>query len=665
LFTPLTIFLIYFSVLLLLFGIAFGTGHFILKYFSTSKLNSFWTGFFFKSLTGITFIIVLASLIYTSGKTISFVFLLVVLFIFLERFLSKRNKDLVIPLPQGENKGQIFTLKNVLSLLALTVMVFLWQSGIVFKCGTFPVEIIEKDGFYYAEISKCLISTGWENTFAASNLIGESYHFPTPYHYFDMWLNGIICRLFKLNHSLSLYLIVYSFFSIVSLSGLLAIIEKFAKVKSLHKILALLLLFVSGLYISKNILHLERYSIEMEGIMERYGGKLASVYCFVLGVIILFVLNKNIKIALIILLCLPALFISLAPAVFSGMLIFCVFKMFSKKEDKKFFLRLMFYTLIVMTSIAAFYFLFKKNDLNYRLDKSLMNYSDLYSFSFFRIKFYLVELFLKCYAQPFLFILNYLPFVLLLVYLILRKNAGPYFGSLIKLFSLIWLGGLLAANTFYLMDDAYQLYANVLVFWHVLFGFSFIIFLVAEKNKSVIKYVITWLVFISLINNAWQAWHSFKKVDYNEPEISEKYLTEVNKACAEFSSEIKGATFFNERFYNNLLISYPLEYYCVPFILAPNVYAPFNLTAADEVPKSNKYQIEKTLLKSPFNQYLKGQTGTSASKDKLLCQIDFIKKYNITYLVCPKEQKTDFSNYFKIKIQIVDSLTGQRFIVLD
>jgi hypothetical protein len=128
---------------------------------------------------------------------------------------------------------------------------------------------------------------------------------------------------------------------------------------------------------------------------------------------------------------------------------------------------------------------------------------------------------------------------------------------------------------------------------------------------------------------------------------------------------MRGATFCDDTFFKNLLISYPYEYYCMPFIFSPNVYVPFNLTSIAQVPASNKYQIEKTVSKSPFNQYLSENTLMVNSNDLFYFQLEFIKKYHIKYLICPKEFTIDFKNYLTVKLEIKDDLSGQRFIFIN
>ncbi len=205
----------------------------------------------------------------------------------------------------------------------------------------------------------------------------------------------------------------------------------------------------------------------------------------------------------------------------------------------------------------------------------------------------------------------------------------------------------------------------MLVIWHVLFAFGIIIFIFAEKIKSSLKQVITFLVVFSLAVNAALCWFSFEKTDDYDPQLSQKYLIEVNEACSKFDKPVKGATFCDANFYKNFQITYPLEYYCVPFILSPKVYVPYNLTYLGQVPLASRYQIEKSLVKSPFNQFLREQLAKPGITDTLQYQIEFITANQIKFLVCPKDPQTDFKLFLNVKTEITDALTGQRFIVLD
>jgi len=654
----------YFLVLLALFAVSYGIGFIVFRTLIRVELKGFYSDFFLKSLIGVSILILLASLFYSKCNTINFIFIFIGLFLFYEFYLCKKEK-LTNHAQSQPDKINSFTFKNIYVLLFIVFVCFLWQAIVTLKLGSFPINKIERDSFYYAEISKLLIQTGIENSRSNYNLVGQSYHFSTPYHYYDLWLNGIVGQIFNLNFTLSLYLIVYSFFSGIFLIGILSCTENAGSVKWKTIAFLILLLFVSGIHFSENLPGLANYYAWMPGITERcYGGKLIPVYCFALCSLILFVLNKKTRSGLIVLLCLPVISISTAPAVLSGLFIYCIYKLF-KKENRTFYFRMLAYTVIISGCIFMFYH-FQTDSLSHLLDKSLISYTDLTNISFFRIKFYLVELFLKSYPVPFLFLLNHLPFILPLCFLFFKKGVDSQFKSILSLFTIFWFTGLITYNTFYLMDESHQFFTNMIVLWYVVFGFSFIMFYFRYNLKNnIIGTVILFVFIFACVFNAGYSFTAFKKYDTNEIQFSDKYLIEVNKECSAFKTGTKGGIFYDDAFYQNLLIGSNAEYHYMPFVLSPKVYVPFNLTPADPALNKSIYNIEKNLWKSPFNLYLAQQTDYDISKQILPYQIDFIKENKLQYLICHKNTVLDFKNYLQIKTIITDSLSGQRFIILN
>ena len=205
----------YFIVTCLITLTSYLAGRSICKIFKLPVFTGIYLNLFIKTLIGSCFLITLISIIYTGGKTIHLVFILLSLFLYYEWRITKKQN-----LPQEEIKmAAIFNRKNILSLLSFLLIIFLWQARILLKSDSQFLNGIEPDNYYYAEISKCLISTGQENSLTTANLINEQYHFATPYHYYDLWLNGFVSKLFNLSAALSLYLITYTFFTFLFLIG--------------------------------------------------------------------------------------------------------------------------------------------------------------------------------------------------------------------------------------------------------------------------------------------------------------------------------------------------------------------------------------------------------------------------------------------------------------
>jgi hypothetical protein len=403
----------------------------------------------------------------------------------------------------------------------------------------------------------------------------------------------------------------------------------------------------------------------MEGLLERYGNKLNIIYGITLFTIISFALYKNKRNSLIVMLIIPIISISVAPAIYVGTALYSFYHVILN-NDRKFHVRLIIYILSLKVFIGLFYYLNKLNDLNYRLDRNIFSYTDLTEFTWYKIKFYAVELLLKSYIIPFLFITNYFPFILIISWLFFKKQIHPPYKSLLFLFTIILVVGILFRGSLYLMDDAYQLYTNTLSLWHVLFAFSLTL-LLSYLNKTNANY--TWfgvvIITLSLIFYCYSTITSYKKEDKNDLKFSKKYITEINNECDKLKENIKGVTFFDSTFFNNTAIQYPYEYYCMPPIISSKLYVPYNLTSKKRVPILNSYQLEKTVKRSPYNQYLSEKTSGKSFKDSLANQLDFIKENDIKYLICPKNLEVNFKEYFNIKIEICDSLSGQRFLILN
>ncbi|HRH11971.1 MAG TPA: hypothetical protein PLU73_10675 [Bacteroidia bacterium] len=648
-----TIFPVYFIVLIILVAVSTFIGNKLLKIVAGRNGSDFFSDFFFSSLTGTTFLVVFISLYTTQGASINFVFILLAFIIYFEN-----NKQKGIQLPVQKNES-IRSNKDYTIILLFLVFAYLWNVGIVFKFSGFPISEIEKDSYYYAELSKCMINTGQENTFATADLINEKYHSPTPYHYYDLWLNGWIAKIFHLNYSISLYLVIYSYFMILFAAGIYSCFERGTKTEAIKVILSVLLIYVSGIYITERLMHLYQYQSQMEGMAERYGGKLAAAACFALAAVISYVKFKK-RIGLILLLALPVVSISLAPSVYAGLFLYAIYHSVRKNEEQAFCRRLLVYTTIIMGAIGGFYFLHKNNSLNYRLDKAFYEYTDFYEFSFFRFKFFVVEFFLKSWAQPLLFILNYFPFLLAPLLLYFSKRSTQELRTMIQLLILFWICGLSAFSTLYQMDDANQLFINMHILWHVLFAFCFtLLFQIEVKFKKIVLLLFGATLVVSTI----MSFTSFERIDYYGNKISENYIQRVNEEFYQYNEEVKGGVMYDKKFYRNVLISYPIEFYLMPFTFNPKVYTPFNLTPDNIDEKWNQYQYTKAILRSPFVQFL--NEGGRKNRTLIDNQKEFIKKHKLKYLVIPKSDTINYSRHFNIRKEVKDLVYGQKILFLE
>lgn len=70
------------------------------------------------------------------------------------------------------------------------------------------------------------------------------------------------------------------------------------------------------------------------------------------------------------------------------------------------------------------------------------------------------------------------------------------------------------------------------------------------------------------------------------------------------------------------------------------------------------------MLSSPFFQYVEKQKQKGIFKNIAQSRLDFIDEFKINYLICTNEVKLDSTLVKKIKQEIKDEKTGERFILL-
>ncbi len=657
----LTIAILYFGILLLTLVATYTVGHFIWSIIKpNSSIQNLYLLLFCKCIIGATFIILVVSLFYSKGRTINLLFILLFLFYLIEKYLIKKQfpKNSIVSL--NREIGPRMDYKFIFGLLIVIIPVFIWRCSLILQYDEFPIRNLLIDNCYYAEISKCLVQTGFENTFITSNLISNCYQYPTPYHYYELWFNGFVSKAFNLSYTLSLYLVTFNFFTILLLIGFLGVINNFCKVKWFHKVFVLFLLFIGGIHLFENS---SFNYIYMEGVLELFGEKMAPIYCFGLLTLILFILFNHNQNGLIVLLSLPIISIGIAPAVFLGVVLFCIYKIYNERENWKPYFRMIYYYVITIIVFILFYFLNQNDNLSDRFSKPLYQYTDLSSFSGNNVKFYIVELFFKCFKEPFYFTLHYLPFLIVVIYLIKKGNRNNSYKMTFILFGFIWISAYLFSKSVYLMNDASHFFSEAIVLWHILFGVSIIIFFFNEDNRIIASVIVTIILSSSFLTNAYYHWHSFDIIAKSERNFSKKYVLEVNKACNDFIQNTKGAVFNDETYVSNLKHpSYFLEYRYLPFIMSNKVYPPFDIRCCDD--KKFHSCTQNSMANKPFARFFEKHSSSLFPESDLKIQIDFIKENNITYLVCPKSLDIDFNNYLKVKSEISDANTGQRFIVL-
>ncbi|MDC0459751.1 hypothetical protein OAM07_03255 [Crocinitomicaceae bacterium] len=178
-------------------------------------VNNFYHLSAYYTLIGSLCVILIFSVIITSGKTINWGILIAFILLFYQK---------------PKQKSKINRSQNLWSYLSLIISVLLvFLLNYVFL--NFPSDLHsikgDNDFYFYSKISQGLVLNHSENALTA---IGNSnsVSFPMLYHYGDLYLNAFSKLLFNnLNYSTSLALLIYPFLISITLLIIVAEIKKF------------------------------------------------------------------------------------------------------------------------------------------------------------------------------------------------------------------------------------------------------------------------------------------------------------------------------------------------------------------------------------------------------------------------------------------------------
>lgn len=123
--------------------------------------------------TGLFVLTLSYAFLISAGKTIFLGTLPVIVFL-----IHTYRKEFALRLSLPDRKIVLVILASLVLLSIKNFFVFEWQTGI-------------PDNAFYARISYALRNTGIENEYHFLNELNPAYHGLSPYHYFELWFNGI------------------------------------------------------------------------------------------------------------------------------------------------------------------------------------------------------------------------------------------------------------------------------------------------------------------------------------------------------------------------------------------------------------------------------------------------------------------------------------------
>lgn len=634
---------IYLSTLALVFI----CGNIVLKLLrKTLTAPGLYTGLFLSLLFGLISLVTIFALVKTHFLTVCIFFPLLFFLCFF-----KRDIRLQALYPAQEiTRGFSF----YSALILFTLLPFIYFSLIVFKSGDFHFSALDYDNVLYSKLSAFIAQSGIENrwgmVFSDLSLVKGV----EPYHYVDSWLNAACFSISGLPPLLLFYLVTYPVLIMITLCGILAIIERFKKI-SIYDFLVVILLISIGPIYQVKMANYHFNSMACEIPLQHFGEKYSVFYPFIM-LSVLFVLNNYFREALIWLLSLAIVSSTTLPAL-SIFLIPCAFFL---KENK---IQLMLKLTIFFTAYLSFYILLSSGEESNSNAENIIGFTDFgaANFDWGWLKLTVSNFMYSLCSNLKYFLANYVYAVPILVYFIFFRKSKQ---SKLLLFLLcLCFSGLIAASFLYKLPDSHQLFTNTLPLFHCIMIMLIITLFYSFANKltRIFILIVTGLFFTNTI--------ACSLVEYSDLHaksgVSDAYLLEVKKLTMNDPGDQRIGYISNQQDEEYLKFNPDSNYlYHLSYLDINPIPLRMSLPEINDSGYTHLIKKSDTLKNNHelfYTFYLK-LSARAQNPDTI--KYRFIKKYHLTYLLIgPTTPIPSFISTINPAI-IRDQKTGIRFLRL-
>lgn len=651
-------FILCYVSLLLFASVFYGIGHFLLRSFGYRD-TGFYRSFFDKSLAGLTACILVFSIAITSFVTVQLGYLLVLLFLLYE---FKRDPHYVSGSPPTKEEH---SLKRFIPLFLLSLLIYSWFAFFSIKPGSdFGYFMPHIDKGYYATVSSMLLETGHENRVGVNGYY-DNLTAVEPYHYFDVWLNALVSFVTRTPPVLVMSLVCLPLCGLLAVAGLLSVFERFGKVKLVYYVLAVLLLFVRGLYLVRIDPQIKWAQNFSETLLEFKSEKLGVIYVFAIFSFRL-LLEGRLLPALASFLFFPLLAIGSFPGVAGGMLLFLLLARIGKMISSAELLRQLLYLALLSSFIFLFYKIAGDPSENAYLKNGMLTYTDMKGFNFQSIKVSCIELFVRVMHYPWRTLLLHLPYLMLCI--IVMRGDKPLRVAFL-LVSCIYFVSLATFGFFYKLLDGPQFYTNNLPLLNVFLAMGIIVFLSSNALARQFKNILAACIFFLLSIQIYFAVMTYRDSRAFTELYSDEYLCAIRKIHRELHHKERVAILYNHNqvpdLYNSdksganvLYLSFMPQF--IPAVDL-NVFEVSQWAPDKEIAAIQKRFVQK----APFHRFVLEQVSLGSFKGLNESQLDFMKAKNIRFLVVSRGITPDHSITALVKKQVRDPLSGELFLVLN
>jgi len=343
----------YYAIIIVVLATVFFVGYLFHLVVKSSKKNpQTLFSVFANTVIGLVILVSIYSVITTSGKTVSWIYIL--LLFGYGYFLKSSSTPDNTPALSGHY------LKAGLSLVLISVFFyFIYLSSLLdFKTLRFTDTFC--DWQFYSKTSQYL-NLGFESTGQFDNIAfgGTS----TPYHYFEIWIAAFISNVFVVPSQIATSIIMPSLLGCVSFVGLLGFSEKINFKKGL---LVFLLMFLSSVSFFSSFL--KRVGISLSIIAGDTSSVVSSfkLYSYLIFFVfsLHYLLQRNFRLSLICLLFIPVASFIGAPSILPFVSLVIIYMTVRRKEYSENLKLSVFFAIYVFSFLCYYLFFWDKLSSN-------------------------------------------------------------------------------------------------------------------------------------------------------------------------------------------------------------------------------------------------------------------------------------------------------------
>ena len=633
----------------------------LLVFFLTGRIVRWWLGItdrffselFFSAFIGMTAWIALYAIIKSGGRTINILWVLPAAY-FLYQYWSK--KDTV----RNSFLGFEITGNHIGALLLGTLLCYGWEAYFFFwPGGPMKYHIPFWDSVFYTRVISSLVTTGIESTWGVDMKLSGAYEGITLYHYYELWLNGLLIEIYRMPSLALLMAVNIPLFHCFVLIGILAWIERSYPIAWWLAILGFGLLFVNGVFLEwyKSHPFLALSEDIRSDLLDFVGKKTGPYYLYAIAFLLL-LQRKRYRESTILILSIAIVTTVALPTVAGGVMLSALILWLIRQTNMRDWLWHTAAALAALATISIFFLILGLRDVESGGPNELLANIIQLNWLTIRTKFNLfVGLFIHIGVL-------YWPWLLVLIVLGFQPLQSISLDDLIIIGSIIITGAvnwaLLSPNL-----EAFQFFTHPTFSILNLVLILQLVVLIIEPRINILRYVTALIGLILLVGINFDRHYSTQKYYFSYDRAYDfNFLSRL--ASQEITSKINGlgvsilhANEYIKTFQSHLPIMVQMGEY-LP-LLHPTAQS-FSISTFEvpDVPRLRRYD----LALMAFTQFVNKQKAEGTFQSIPQSQADFIRKHRIGYLIASKSAIVPPTIRPMITDSIVDSKSGERFYLL-